>query len=225
MTELYLAEGKGPRAAVEVHRRRAGKARPAGRPDRASAQEGRSEAAGQAGRRADGEAEVRSSRVRMRGAGMTKCVLAAHPVPLALAAPTVAPLAIQFAHATVPRPPAANPRRRRGQGRPHRHRHAERLRPPDAVRPGRRLSAGDDEEGASEVDHLRAAVVSARRDERSLSQRARRHDLGRVGRRAGRARPGVRLPVAIVDRAATAKRSIRSATSSSRFARSPIRGG
>ena len=48
----------------------------------------------------------------------------------------------------VPRPPPADPRRGRREGRPHRHRHAQRLRPPDALRPRRGLPAGDHQEGA-----------------------------------------------------------------------------
>ena len=41
------------------------------------------------------------------------------------------------------------PRRRRHEERPHRHRHAQRVRPPDAVRPGRGLPAGDHQEGCT----------------------------------------------------------------------------
>ena len=40
VTELYLAEGQGPRAAVEVYRRSAGETRSAGRANRASAEKG-----------------------------------------------------------------------------------------------------------------------------------------------------------------------------------------
>ena len=69
------------------------------------------------------------------------------------------------------------------EGRPHRHRHAQRVRPPDALRPARRLSARDDEEGAPEVDRLRAAVVPARRRQRALAAGTRRDDLGRMGQR------------------------------------------
>ena len=43
---------------------------------------------------------------------------------------------------------------------------------------------------------LRAALVPARRHQRELAAGARRHDLGRMGRRERRARPGLRLPVA-----------------------------
>ena len=57
-----------------------------------------------------------------------------------------------------------------------------RVRPPDALRPRRRVSAGHDQEAAPEVDRARAAVVPARRDQRRVPARARRHDLGRVGR-------------------------------------------
>ena len=100
--------------------------------------------------------------------------------------------------AAVPRPPPADPRRRRGEGRPHRHRHAERLRPPDALRPARGLPAGHHEEGARPVDLPRAAVVPARRHQRQVAPGPRRHDLGRVGRRGRRPRPGLRLPVALL---------------------------
>ena len=55
---------------------------------------------------------------------------------------------------------------RRSQERPHRHRYAQRVRLPDAVRPGRGLSAGHDQEAAPAVDHSRAALVPPRRDER-----------------------------------------------------------
>ena len=60
----------------------------------------------------------------------------------------------------------------------------------------RELSAADDEEAALQVDRLRAAVVPARRHERALAAGARRDDLGRMGRRRRRARPGLRLPMA-----------------------------
>ena len=73
-----------------------------------------------------------------------------------------------------------------------------RLRPPDALRPARRLPARDDEEGARAVRRRRAALVRPRRHERGLAPRARRHDLGRVGRRDGRPRADLRLPVALV---------------------------
>ncbi len=43
---------------------------------------------------------------------------------------------------------------------------------------------------------LRAAVVPARRHQRALAAGARRHDLGRMGRRQRRPRAGLRLPVA-----------------------------
>ena len=46
-----------------------------------------------------------------------------------------------------------------------------------------RLPADHHQEGALQVDRLRAAVVPARRQQRRLAAGARRHDLGRVGRR------------------------------------------
>ena len=69
------------------------------------------------------------------------------------------------------------------QERPHRHRHAVGLRLADALRPRRPLPAAHDQEAAPQVDHPRAALVPARRHERALPAGARRHDLGRVGRR------------------------------------------
>ena len=85
---------------------------------------------------------------------------------------------------------------RRAEERPHRHRHGQRLRLPDALRPGRGLPARDHEEGALPLDRLRAALVPPRRQQRPLAAGARRHDLGRVGRRGRRSRPRLRRPVA-----------------------------
>ena len=62
----------------------------------------------------------------------------------------------------------------------------------------RALPAGDDEEGALQVGRLRAAVVPARREQRRLAARARRHHLGRVGRRGRQPRAGLRRPVAVL---------------------------
>ena len=76
-----------------------------------------------------------------------------------------------------------------------------RLRPPDALRPARRLPARDDEEGALPLGLRRAAVVPARRHQREVAPGPRRHDLGRVGRRDRRPRADLRLPVALVARA------------------------
>ena len=98
----------------------------------------------------------------------------------------------------VRRLPAPRARPRRRQGRPHRHRHEERVRPPDALRPARRLPARHDEEGAPALDHPRAALVPARRRQRALAAGARRHDLGRVGAPRRRPRPGLRRAVALV---------------------------
>ena len=84
------------------------------------------------------------------------------------------------------------------EDRPHRHRHAVGVRPSDALQPGRRLSAGDDQEAASEIDHLRAALVPQRRHQHQISQRPRRAHLGRMGRRARRSRPGLRPAMAVV---------------------------
>ena len=57
----------------------------------------------------------------------------------------------------------------------------------------------------TEVDRARAPVVPARRDQRALAQAKRRHDLGRVGGRQRRARPDLRLPVAVAGRRPTAR--------------------
>ncbi len=100
--------------------------------------------------------------------------------------------------APIPRPDGADPRRRRREARPHRHRHAVGVRPSDALRPRRGLSAHHHQEAAPQVDRLRAALVPGRRHQRQISQRARRHDLGRMGGRARRARPGLRPAVALV---------------------------
>ena len=67
-----------------------------------------------------------------------------------------------------------------------------------ALRPRRRVSARDDEEGARSGRRRRAHLVHPRRPERALAAGARRHDLGRVGRRARRARAGLRRAVAIL---------------------------
>ena len=61
-----------------------------------------------------------------------------------------------------------------------------------------RLPADHDQAGALPVDRLRAALVPARRQQRRLAARPRRHHLGRVGRRRRRARPGLRRAVALV---------------------------
>ncbi len=77
----------------------------------------------------------------------------------------------------------------------------------------RGLSAADDQEAAPQIDHLRAAVVPARRDQCALAAGARRHDLGRVGRRERRSRAGLWLAVAELAGRARAARSTRSPTS------------
>ena len=55
--------------------------------------------------------------------------------------------------------------------RPDRDRHALRLRPPDALRSGGRLSARHHQEAAREVDHPRASLVPLRRHQHPLSDR------------------------------------------------------
>ncbi len=81
---------------------------------------------------------------------------------------------------------------------PDRHRHAVGLRPAAALRPRRRLPAGDDQEAAPEIHRARAALVPPRRHQRRLPARPGRHDLGRVGRRSGRPRARLRAPVALL---------------------------
>ena len=61
---------------------------------------------------------------------------------------------------------------------------------------GARLPAGHHQEHPPQVGGARTAVVPARRHQHALPARARRDDLGRVGRRARRARPGLRPAVA-----------------------------
>ena len=93
-----------------------------------------------------------------------------------------------------------------------------------ALRPVRALPADHHEEGALPLDRRRAAVVPARRQQRRLAAGARRDDLGRVGRPRGRARPGLRRPVAVVADPGRRARSTRSRRScSTRCAPTPTR--
>ena len=85
----------------------------------------------------------------------------------------------------------------------------------------RRLPAGHHQEAAPQIDHLRVAVVPARRHQRQISRRAWRHDLGRVGRRQRRSRPGLRPAMALMADAPTAARSIRSPMWSMTIRRNP----
>ena len=62
----------------------------------------------------------------------------------------------------------------------------------------RGLPAGHHQEGPHPLGLRRAAVVPARRHQRQVAAGPRRHDLGRVGRRERRPRPGLRLPVAVL---------------------------
>ncbi len=54
------------------------------------------------------------------------------------------------------------------------------------------------QEAARQVDRPRAALVPGRRHQRQISQRPRRADLGRMGRRARRSRPGLRPAMALL---------------------------
>jgi hypothetical protein len=58
------------------------------------------------------------------------------------------------------------------------------------------LSAAHHQEAAPALDHPRAAVVPAGRHQHPLPEGKRRLDLGRLGRRQRRPRPGLRPPVA-----------------------------
>ena len=80
-------------------------------------------------------------------------------------------------------------RARRAQDRPHRHRHARRVRLADALRPGRGLPAGHHQEAAPASSIVHELLWFLRGETNvALPARARRHDLGRVGRRRRRAR-------------------------------------
>ena len=84
-----------------------------------------------------------------------------------------------------------------------------------------RLSAAHHQEAASEVDHLRAAVVPARRHQRQISQRSRRHHLGRMGRRERRSRPGLRPAMALLAGAGRPQSSTRSPRCVAEIRRNP----
>ena len=58
------------------------------------------------------------------------------------------------------------------RSRPHRHRHAQRLRLPDALRPGAGLPAAHHQAGAHPVGDRRAAVVHLGRDQHQVAARA-----------------------------------------------------
>jgi thymidylate synthase len=53
-----------------------------------------------------------------------------------------------------------------------------------------------DQEASSALDHHRAALVSARRNQRRMAQGEQGQDLGRMGRRERRPRSGLRQAVA-----------------------------
>ena len=85
----------------------------------------------------------------------------------------------------------------------------------------RGLSAADDQEGAHEVDHPRAPVVPARRDQRALAAGSRRDDLGRMGGRERRARARSTATSGAAGRRPTAGTSTRSRTCIAEIRRNP----
>ena len=87
------------------------------------------------------------------------------------------------------------------------------------------FSAAHDQEGAHEVDRPRAPLVPARRDQRPLAAGGGRDDLGRVGRRAGRARARSTATSGGAGRRPTAATSTRWPTSSPRSGATRTRGG
>ena len=107
------------------------------------------------------------------------------------------------------------------EDRPHRHGHARRVRPSDALRSGGRLPAGHDQEAAPEVDHPRADLVPRGDTNIAYLQGQRRHDLGRVGRRERRSRPGLWQAMALLGQRPTAAPSTRSARSWRRIKTNP----
>ena len=81
------------------------------------------------------------------------------------------------------------------QGRPHRHRHIRHFRRAGEVRSARIISAAHHQEAPHQIDHLRVALVSARRYQCALAAGARRDDLGRMGRRTGESRSRLWRPM------------------------------
>src|SRR5690606_26539626 len=91
-------------------------------------------------------------------------------------------------HGPVSRSDAPRAHRGREEDRPHGHGHPQHLRPPDALRSRPRLSAGDYEAAAPEVDHSRADLVPERGHEHRLPEGERGLNLGRMGGRERRPR-------------------------------------
>ncbi len=106
------------------------------------------------------------------------------------------PVAAGARHEGLPGPALACARARRREERSHRHRHPQRVWLADAFQPGRRLPAGHHQEAAPALDHPRAAVVPEGRHQHRLPEGQPGADLGRVGRRERRSRPGLRQAVA-----------------------------
>ena len=136
-----------------------------------------------------------------------------------------APIFREGINARLSRSIARSARNRRRQGRPHRHRRALAVRPADPVRSARGLSARHDQAAAPEVDRARADLVPERRHQHRLSQGQRRFDLGRMGGRERRPRPGLRQAMALLGRARTAGPTIRSPGWSARSSATRIRAG
>src|SRR5947208_14771244 len=104
-----------------------------------------------------------------------------------------------LSRAAISRPSPTRPRRRSAAHRSHRYWHVVDLRRASALRfaserPG--VPVADDEKAPHQIAYLRAALVFARRHERQVSERARRHDLGRLGRRTRKSRAGLRFGMA-----------------------------
>src|SRR3954451_12206698 len=76
---------------------------------------------------------------------------------------------LYWGHAAISRPSAPRPPGGHPEERPDRDGDAVGVRPPDALRAGRRFPPGDHQEAACPLDRPRAPVVPARRHQRRLS--------------------------------------------------------
>ena len=87
------------------------------------------------------------------------------------------------------------------------------------------IPAGHHQEAAPALDHPRAAVVPAGRDQHRLPEGQQGRHLGRVGRRQRRPRPGLRQAVATLDRRGRQRDRPDRAGWSTRSGAIPIRAG